>query len=467
MFIGRKYELDKLNRLYDSDRFEFAVIYGRRRVGKSTLIKEFCKDKKSIYYMGMEAASQSNIDSLSAAIWDFEGRKLPAPSYGSYEALFDYIDTISDERIILAIDEYPYLAEDYPALSSLLQKHIDMKWNDSKLMLILCGSSMSFMENQVLGYKSPLYGRRTAQFRMEAFRYYELKEFGWNYTEEELALIYGITGGIAEYVSFINGNCSVKENILNMYLDQAGRMFEEPTNLMKQELREPRMYHTILGSIASGSSTLNEIAGKARESTASCSYHLNALQALDIVKKETPAGEKESSRKTIYRIKDSAFRFWYRFVFPYQTFIVNENGEYVYENFVKPFLSSFMGTVFEDMCLSYLMHPNTLQKIPFPYSVAGRWWGNNPSEKRQEEIDICALGADAVLLCECKWRNEPVKLPVLENLQRQGGLFPQNQKYFWLFSKSNFSDSVKEANRLCSDIRCITLAEMYKIDWWN
>ena len=161
------------------------------------------------------------------------------------------------------------------------------------------------------------------------------------------------------------------------------------------------------------------------------------------------------------------FRFWYRFVFPYQTFIVNENGEYVYENFVKPFLSSFMGTVFEDMCLSYLMHPNTLQKIPFPYSVAGRWWGNNPSEKRQEEIDICALGADAVLLCECKWRNEPVKLPVLENLQRQGGLFPQNQKYFWLFSKSDFSDSVKEANRSCSDIQCITLAEMYKIDWWN
>ena len=464
MFIGRKYELDKLNQLYATDRFEFAVIYGRRRVGKSTLIKEFCKDKKAIYYMGMEAASQSNIDSLSAAIWDFEGRKLPAPSYGSYEALFDYIDTISDERIILAIDEYPYLAEDYQALSSLLQKHIDMKWKDSKLMLILCGSSMSFMENQVLGYKSPLYGRRTAQFRMEAFRYYELKEFGWDYTEEELALIYGITGGIAEYVSFIDGTRTVKENILNMYLDQAGRMFEEPSNLMKQELREPRMYHTILGSIASGSSTLNEIAGKARESTASCAYHLNALQALDIVKKETPAGEKESSRKTIYRIKDSAFRFWYRFVFPYQTFVVNGNGEYVYENFVKPFLSSFMGTVFEDMCLSYLMHPETLLKVPFPYSEAGRWWGNNPREKRQEEIDICALGADAVLLCECKWRNEPVKLPVLENLRRQGGLFHQSKKCYWLFSKSLFSESVLSACNADDDVKCISLSEMYQID---
>ena len=463
MFIGRKYELNKLNELYNSDRFEFAVIYGRRRVGKSTLIKEFCKDKKAIYYMGMEAASQSNIDSLSAAIWDFEGRKLPAPSFGSYEALFDYIDTISDERIILAIDEYPYLAEDYPALSSLLQKHIDLKWKDSKLMLILCGSSMSFMENQVLGYKSPLYGRRTAQFRLEAFRYYELKEFDWNYTDEELAMIYGITGGIAEYVSFIDGSRTVKENILNMYLDQAGRMFEEPSNLMKQELREPRMYHTILGNIASGSSTLNEIAGKAGESTSSCAYHLGALQALDIIKKETPAGEKESSRKTIYRLKDSAFRFWYRFVFPYQTFIVNGNGEYVYENFVNPFLPTFMGIVFEDMCFSYLMHPETLMNAPFPYSAAGRWWGNNAKEKRQEEIDICAFGENAVLLCECKWRNEPVRLSVLENLQRQGELFPHREKNYWLFSKSGFSESVKAERHMNHPIRCISLSEMYEI----
>lgn len=464
MFIGRKYEMEKLNALYNSDRFEFAVIYGRRRVGKSTLIKEFCKDKKSIYYMGMEAASQSNIDSFSAAIWDFEGRSLPAPSFATYEALFDYIDTICDERIVLAIDEYPYLAEDYPALSSLLQKHIDLKWKDSKLVLILCGSSMSFMENQVLGYKSPLYGRRTAQFRLEAFRYYELKEFGWEYDAEELSLIYGITGGIAEYLSFIDGEKSIKENILNMYLEQSGRMFEEPRNLMKQELREPRMYHTILGSIAAGSSTLNEIAGKAKESTASCTYHLNALQALDIIRKETPAGEKESSRKTIYRIKDSAFKFWYRFVFPYQTFIVNGNGEYVYDNFIKPQLPVFMGSVFEDMCFSYLMHPSILEKTPFPYFAIGRWWGNNPKEKKQEEIDICAFGADAVMLCECKWRNETMKPAVLDNLYRRGSLFPQSEKYYRLFSKSGFSDSILEQSHMNNQISCVSLAEMYQLD---
>lgn len=464
MFIGRKYEMDKLNALYGSDQFEFAVVYGRRRVGKSTLIKEFCKGKSSIYYMGIEAGRQNNIDGISAAVFSFEGHEMPAPTFGSYEALFDHIDKIADQRVILAIDEYPYLADDYPPLSSLIQQHIDMKWKDSRLMLILCGSSMSFMENQVLGYKSPLYGRRSAQLRLEPFKYYELKDFDWNYSNEELALIYGLTGGIGEYLSFIDGRKTVRENISSIYLETAGRMFEEPSNLMKQELREPKMYHTILNAVASGSSTLNEIAGKARESTASCSYHLGSLQSLDIIKKETPAGEKESSRKTIYRIKDSAFRFWYRFVFPYQTFIVNGNGDYVYEHLIEPHLSEFMGSVFEDMCLSFMLHPAVLSKAPFPYGTIGRWWGNNAREKRQEEIDVCALGEQGVLLGECKWRNETLRRDVLDNLIRKGELFPQTMKHYFLFSKSGYSEGIMQQASLDERIHPVTLDDMFSVE---
>lgn len=463
MFIGREYELKKLNEMYMSDKFEFAVIYGRRRVGKSTLIKEFCKDKKAIYYMGVVAGSQNNIDGLSAAILNAQGQTMPYASFQSYENILNFIDSIAHERVVLAIDEYPYLAEDYKSLTSLIQQHIDMKWKDSKLMLILCGSSMSFMENQILGYKSPLYGRRTAQFRINPFKYYELTQFNWTYTHEEQALIYGLTGGIGEYLSFVDSNLPIEENIRRIYLEPAGRMFEEPTNLLKQELNEPRMYHTILNAIAAGNSTLNNIANKAKESTSACTYHLNSLQALDIVEKVTPVGEKESSRKSIYKIKDPAFRFWYRFVFPYQTFIVNGNGEYVYQNVIKANLNDFMRSVFEDMCESYMLHPKTLSEVPFPFTEIGHWWGNNPMLKRQEEIDICALGMDAVLLGECKWRNELIKPDVLKMLMSKGELFHQNLKHYYLFSKSGFATSIETEAKETDYIHLISLDKMYSL----
>jgi AAA+ ATPase superfamily predicted ATPase len=227
MFIGREKELSKLNEMYASDSFEFAVIYGRKRVGKTTLIREFCKDKKAIYFIAREANDIINIENFSKDVFNVTSKETAGTAkFPDWEKAFEYIYNLAkNERLILVIDEYPYLAQANRSISSIIQAHIDMKFKDSKLFLILCGSSMSFMEYQVLSYKSPLYGRRTSQFKIKPFTFFESIKYHKEFTNEEKAIIYGITGGIPEYLSKIKEGKSLKDNIIDMFLNENGHLF--------------------------------------------------------------------------------------------------------------------------------------------------------------------------------------------------------------------------------------------------
>lgn len=461
MFIGRRKELQKLNEMYASDNFEFMVIYGRRRVGKSTLIKQFCEHKNFIYYVASQGGTKDNVQGLSTMIFQHILPNVPAPSFSTYDELFTFVDGIISERLILVVDEYPYLAQGDASISSILQRHIDNTWKTSKLMLILCGSSMSFMENQVLGYKSPLYGRRTSQMKVEPFHLHELNEFGWNYAPSDMAIIYAITGGVAEYLSFVDPAKTVKQNIIDLYLHPNGRMYEEPLNLLKQELRDPRMYNSVLSSIVSGNATLNDIATKAGELPTSTSFHLKSLMELGIVKKETPIGEKENTRKSIYSIADSSFVFWYTYIYGNQSIIVLNDGEFLYQKLIEPSLSTYMGHIFETICQTYMIEPIVFEHAPFFYTKIGRWWGSNPILKRQEEIDVCALDKKNILLGECKWTNHVIDKSVLNDLQSQGTLFPQKNKYYYLYAKTGFSEAVKEAAQQQANIFLITIDDIY------
>lgn len=446
MFAGRQKELDKLESMYNEDIFQFAVIYGRRRVGKTTLIAEFLKDKKAISYISIEGTMKENLTGLSQAVIRGISDDLGAGevTYSDFESLFAYIDRICrKQRVILSIDEYPYLAASYPAISSILQKHIDTCWKNSNLFLILCGSSMSFMENQVLGYKSPLYGRRTAQFKIKPFTFFESRDLLEGFDPEEQAILYGVTGGVPEYLIKVKGKKSVDENLVSLFFEDSGALFEEPTNLLKQEMREPASYHSIISAIASGASKLNQIATKTGLESGACSNLLTSLIQIGIVEKERPITEKESSRKTLYRLQDSMFLFWYRFVRPNITIISMGMGESVYENMVKPQLNSFMGSIFEEICRQYLYQKEIYRTLPFMFGVLGRWWGNNPKEKREEEIDIVALGENQVLLGECKWRNEKADAKVMKTLVERGELLSYQEKCYYVFSKSGFDENAK------------------------
>lgn len=314
MFIGRERELHALDNLYLSEKFEFAVIYGRRRVGKTALINKFIEDKRAIYFMGVESNAKQNLENLSRSILEFNTGISADTSFATFQAALEYVFQLAEkERVILVIDEYPYVARASKSLSSTLQLLIDKYKAHSKLMLILCGSSMSYMEDHVLAYKAPLYGRRTAQIKLLPFDFEETCRYLSGMSGEDKALIYGMVGGTPQYLLQVSDKLSVEENVKNTFLNPISFLYEEPTNLLKQEVREPAIYTAIITAIATGSSRISEISNKVGEDTNVCVNYIKNLISLGIIQKEIPYGEK-ASRKTIYSIADNMFRFWYRFV---------------------------------------------------------------------------------------------------------------------------------------------------------
>jgi len=443
MFIGRERELNKLNEMYEGDKFECVIMYGRRRVGKTTLIQEFIRDKKAAYFLSLETSERINLENFSKSILNIimDNVKNP-PKFLNFSDAFETLaDLAAEERIILVIDEYPYLAGSVQGISSIIQAQIDIKLKNTKLFLVLCGSSMSFMENQVLGYQSPLYGRRTAQFKIQPFNFFESARFHRNYNIYENALIYGITGGIPQYLNFMDGRKTVKENIINNFFDPSSYLYEEPSNLLKQELREPQTYNEIITAIATGSSRLNEISTKTGLDTAVCSKYLISLMSLGIVKKERPVSD-EKSKKTIYRLEDNMFRFWYRFV-PQNASLINSGaGGKVYDR-IERYIPGYMGEVFEEICKQYMIKENIAERLPFYFHDCGRWWGANPLTKSEQEIDIIAFDNNHSIFCECKWTNEPVGKPILDKLIEKSMMFNYREKYYYLFSKSGYTDECK------------------------
>lgn len=461
MFIGRENELNTLNRLYNSDKFEFAVIYGRRRVGKTALINEFVKDKDNIFFTGVETNAKQNLDNFSRSIMEYNTGIASGASFGNFQMAFEHVfELAKTKRIVLAIDEYPYVARASKSLASTLQLLIDKNKDTSKLFLILCGSSMSYMEDHVLAYKAPLYGRRTAQFKIKPFEFLEACRYFKNFSNEDKALAYGVVGGTPQYLMQLDDTLSIEENIKNTHLNPSSSIFEEPNNLLKQEVREPAIYNAVITAIATGSSKMNEISNKIDEDTSVCAAYIKNLITLGIVKKESPYGEK-STRKTIYSIEDNMFRFWYRFV-PENTSVISRGAIDLAYNRIAPELSSYMGGVFEDICKQYLWKLLLEGKCTVNFTDLGRWWGANPKTKSQEEIDIMGADKDTVLFAECKWTNEKIDLGVLETLVERSTLFSYKKTYFYLFAKTGFTKGCIDRANEMGNVTLVTYEDILK-----
>ena len=457
MFIGRGKELGQLQQAYDSDKFEFVVIYGRRRVGKTALINQFVKDKDAIYFIGVESNAKQNLENFSRCVLEFANGIDVDSTFASFQAALEYVFKLSqNKRIVLAIDEYPYVARAEKSLASTIQLLIDKYQSASKLMLILCGSSMSYMEDKVLAYKAPLYGRKTAQIKLQPFDFFEVRDYFKNFSNEEKALAYGMVGGTPQYLLQINDRLSIEQNIKNTFLNPSSALYEEPVNLLKQEVREPAVYNAIVSAIATGASRMSEISSKIGVETNVCATYLKQLIELEIVQKETPYGEKNSKR-AIYHINDNMFRFWYRFVLPNNSAIAKGASEIAYKH-IEPQISDHMGKVFEEICKQYLWRLLLKGQSPVEFSSLGRWWGNDPNEKKQVEIDIVAeQDAHTALFAECKWTSEKVNVNVLESLIAKSRLFDYDDAHYYLFSKSGFTKGCVE--------RACEMKQVYLIDY--
>ncbi|MCD8021952.1 MAG: ATP-binding protein [Lachnospiraceae bacterium] len=488
MFYCREEELRTMNRRYERNRFECVIIYGRRRVGKTALINEFCKDKRTIYFSALNASSRENLEALSKAIYTCKNPdSMSVVTFGSYADALDEITAMAvQERLVFVIDEYPYLARAENSISSRLQHIIDHKWQDSQLYLILCGSSMSFMEYQVLGYESPLYGRRTAQLRIQALTYREMTAFHPGLSAEDQALLYGITGGIPHYINKLDVEApprfdqrqtvpSTEKNATHLdsaaqnSLDRAllenlfapsGYLFEEPENLLKQELREPGIYNSVITAVAGGASRANEIATRVGLESGVCAKYLKVLLDLGILKKKSPITEK-AGRKTIYAIEDNFFRFWYRFV-PRNMSVINAGRmSFVYEQAVKQNLPGYMGLVFEKMCQDYLLR--YAEDLPIVLGDIGEWWGNDAITRTEIQIDIVGTSVEGneYLIGSCKYKNEKIGVDELELLRRYASVFRKNGVFhYYIFSKGGFTTSLIELERN-GIVKLLTLNDFY------
>ena len=457
MFVGRHQELEQLNQAYQENDFQFTVIYGRRRIGKTSLINEFLKDKKAIYYVALEENAEDNLKRFSDAISIFKNTDQGGKEkFANFEECFKEITRLAQEqRVILVIDEFPYLAKAYPTISSMLQSYIDHEFKETNLFLILCGSSMSFMERQVLGYQSPLYGRRTLALKLEPFKLSEAHEMLPKLSKEDAFIINTVCGGVPQYLSYMSDSMSVADNIKKNFLSKSGRLFDEPNNLLQQELRDPTNYNSIINAIASGASKHSKIAQSAHLQTGPLTTYLNNLIDLGIVEKKLPVTEQKKSRSKniVYRICDGMFRFWYTFVGKQADLIERGLTDLAWVK-VQKSLSDFMGPEFEKYSQDFMWSQDMNEKIvPNPFIHLGNWWGTDKRTHQQVELDIVGFSDDERdgYFGECKWKNEPISRSVLEKLIANSEIFKYPIKHYYLFSKSGFTDSCQE---LAEKINC-------------
>jgi len=442
MFIGREKELSALNKMYARDSFQMAVVYGRRRVGKTSLLNEFIKDKTALYFPAEEVNESLNLEKFSKIL----GKEIEIenfPRVENWNDLFSIIDDFfKDKRLVLVIDEYPYVATANKSLNSILQHVIDYKYKNSNIFLILCGSSMSFMENHVLGEKSPLFGRRTGQIKVNPLDYYDSAKFYPNATSEEKIKYYATIGGTPYYLSLIDPARSFEENLQDLYFEINGYLFNEGTLLMKQEFREPANYNAVLQAISGGAVTLNEIVQFTRLETNLISKYLVTLQELNYIERVIPFGSNPlKGKKSQYHITENFIAFWYRYVFSVRSEIERGNGD-VYYSLALNWLSEFIGHVFEEITRQFLRRMNVSRKLPFVAKSFDKWWGKD-KQGNPQEIDIVLESMDGkeLIIGECKWRSTVKIKEAVNALEMRVDIFDKYKTHLYLFSKAELGET--------------------------
>lgn len=447
-FIGRQAELAKLNAEYAHDS-SFVVIYGRRRVGKTTLIKEFLKEKTAFYFLATEELESQSMKRLAGVVARTTNNTLlQKATFIDWLDLFQVIaDYKPEEKKVLVIDEFPYLVKTNPAFPSVLQNAWDELLKDSNVMLILSGSLIGMMQKHALSYESPLYGRRTAQMRLAPLSFtdiYEVQTMPFEKAVEQ----YGVTGGVPKYLEFFEDDRELAEQLRETVLSKSGFLYEEPNFLLKSESVTAVNYFSIIKAIADGHHKLGKIAGVLGQETSALTPYLATLADLGFIEKRTPVTEKnpEKSRKGLYFIADNFIRFWFRYVYPYKGELELDNMQIVMDEMSKDFTIGFLAFVYEDICKNIFANLCKTGAIPFVPSRIGSYWLNDYDG--DTEIDVCAVDGQnkLVFVGECKYHAKPVDAPVyfalkekVANASEIKKAYPGYDVIYGVFSKSGFT----------------------------
>ena len=451
-FIGRTSELATLDAEFERGS-GFVVIYGRRRVGKTTLIKEFIKDKRAFYFLATtESEAQSMKRFAGVLSRTTKNPMLSKVTFTDWLDLFQVVaDDHPDEKKVLVIDEFPYLVKTNPDFPSILQNAWDEVLKDHNVMLILCGSLISMMKKHALAYDSPLYGRRTAQIRLMPLQFtdvYAAQSLPFEQAVEQ----YAITGGVPKYMEFFQSDEPLMEQIRRVVLSKNGFLYEEPDFLLNEEVQTPINYFSVLKAISDGNHKLSKIGMTMEQDTSSITPYLKTLIDLGFVNKNVPITEKnpERSRKSLYYVSDNFIRFWFRYVYPFKGELELDNQQIVLDEMSKDFKQKFVAFSYESICRNIFAELCRKGQIDFAPSRIGSYWRND--NEGDTEIDVAAVDNQhkRLFLGECKYHTKPMDVAVYSALQEKGqskGLaaaFKGYEVVYGLFSKSGFTDRLVE-----------------------
>lgn len=443
-FHNREKELEYFRNRIESREAEFLVLYGRRRVGKTELVKQFVEPEKNVYHLVSRETEKEQIEELKESIAtteedveDIKNEWLPVLKFAA------------ENLDLLIIDEFPYLIETDKEILKIMQKAWDENMKKEDFNLVITGSSIGMMESEVLGYKSPLYGRRTGEWKLEPFEYTETAAFFPEYSEEDIIRTHAVLGGTPYYLQQFQQEKELEKNIRDNILKQGSILREEAERLLQQELRTPKNYFSCLKAIARGKNRFNEIRNETGIPQGSLSKYLKTLQNLQIIDKKLPVTASEKSKRGIYAIKDNYFSFWFRYLFPNQT-MLQQSPRTLMENRIEPELDLYTSRKFEDMCRTYI-------RARASYDRVGSWW------YQEDEIDVAAVNTkeDVLLLGECKWKKSETGTALLEKLKQKAEKVrwrnSQRDEKYVLFSREGFSEDLRK-----EDVELVTSEELFR-----
>jgi len=411
--IDREEETAFLEEAYAAGKSQLIILYGRRRVGKTYLLQHFMSNKKHAYCLCTKGNENEQIRLLSLTIGErFNDTALMLSPFSEWRSLFIYLhEKAQTEKFLIVIDEFPYLINANSAITSIFQKYWDEYLSNTKIMLVLCGSSIAMMESEVLAHKSPLYGRRTGQWKIKPLDFENsLKFFPKNASFEEAVRIYALTGGVPFYLTELDLCKTATENIIERIAKKGRLLYEEGEILLKEELRDPSTYFSILEAMSAGNTKQVEIANRVGIPSTALPRYLSTLERLEYIEKIMPVTEPKSSKKTIYKIKDNFMGFWFRFIYPYRSYIEESNYK-KYNEILDTYFEKHVTFAFEDICRAFLNRQNAKNLLPAYFTKIGTWYGyyrDEPTDERKSvEIDIVALDeiSNGIIFAECKWQD--------------------------------------------------------------
>lgn len=466
MFVGRERELAALEKLYASRSFEMVVVYGRRRVGKTALLEEFSKGKRTLAFTAQLQSDKDNLSDFSRVVFQCFGLPDVMPSFADWASALQFVaKQAKDTRLVVVIDEFPYACGANSALPSTLQVAIDKHLRHSSVMLVLCGSNQGFMEGEVLGEKSPLYGRRSAQLKLRPFDYLDAARMMPDCPVEEKVSYYASLGGTPYYLGGIDLDEGYVANMSHLFFSPTGMMFEEPNMLMMQELREPAVFSSVMRAIAHGANKQGEIASAVGISAGSLGFYLKTLISLGLVERVVPFGESGRSKRALYRISDPAFSFWYRFAAPYASAIEQGLGASVAERLLTgDRRAEYEGHVFERVCAEWIVRQARESQLPLSVTGVGSWWGGDPVTRKQTDIDVVAEDKidRRLLIAECKWRNDIDETAVVASLRDKRRLLPGYRSCeCYLFTKHPVSQATREREKADTTLHFVSAQDLF------